>query len=274
MPTVLAISSQVVRGAVGNSAAVPALMRLGIEVWAVPTVIWSNHPGHGPPAGFAVPAQDIEAIVGNLAQSGALARCDGVLTGYFADTAQVAAAARAIDLVRAANPDAFICCDPVLGDDPGGLYIAEDVARAIRDTLAARADLITPNRFELAWLSGRRVGGLNDALAAARETGSSAVLATSLRDGEGGLIAAHITANGVHICKTRARDSAPHGVGDLVSAFFVGYRVCGKDAPEALGCAAAWIERALDTCVGCDDLNIAETLRAGDHPAPLPVTTP
>jgi pyridoxine kinase len=46
-PGILVISSHVVRGSVGNRAAVFALESLGFPVWAVPTVTLAWHPGQG-----------------------------------------------------------------------------------------------------------------------------------------------------------------------------------------------------------------------------------
>ena len=43
----LSIQSHVAYGHVGNSAAVFALQRLGVEVWPIHTVQFSNHPGYG-----------------------------------------------------------------------------------------------------------------------------------------------------------------------------------------------------------------------------------
>lgn len=271
--TVLAISSHVARGVVGNSAAVPALMRLGIEVWPVPTVIWSNHPGHGAPAGPVMTADDLDAIIGRLAESGGLERCAAVLTGYFADPAQVAAAARAIDLARSANPQAVVCCDPIMGDDPGGLYVAEPVAEAIRDMLVARADLVTPNRFELGWLTGREIAGLEDAIEAARVLAPATTLATSLPGRTGHIMTAHMAARRCHSVETRARTDVPHGVGDLLTAFFVGHRLQQCDAAAALGLAAAWIERVLDAGGSHDELSLDDVLAGARTPAPLRITT-
>src|SRR5260221_14276637 len=95
MARVLAISSQVAFGPVGLTALVPALQAGGHEVLAVPTITLSNHPGHGPPAGFRTTPDDLSAILATLEGLGALENAKAVLTGYFADAAQVEAAAQA-----------------------------------------------------------------------------------------------------------------------------------------------------------------------------------
>ena len=46
--TILSIQSSVAYGHVGNSAVTFPLMRMGVEVWPVITVHFSNHTGYGP----------------------------------------------------------------------------------------------------------------------------------------------------------------------------------------------------------------------------------
>src|SRR3982750_5049123 len=59
MPTVLSVQSRVAYGHVGNAASVFPLQRLGIEAWALDTVAFSNHTGHGKWRGAVVPAGGI-----------------------------------------------------------------------------------------------------------------------------------------------------------------------------------------------------------------------
>src|SRR5262252_10079853 len=87
----ISIQSHVAYGHVGNSAAVFALQRLGCEVWPVHTVQFSNHLGYGQWRGSAFDAAHVGDVVRGIAERGALARCDGVLSGYLG-TADVGAA--------------------------------------------------------------------------------------------------------------------------------------------------------------------------------------
>ncbi len=167
MTQALSISSHVAYGPVGNSAAVPAMELLGLMVHAVPTIVLSCHPGLGRPAGLRVPARDLAAMLDALDGLGVLNACAGVMTGYFADVEQVHCIARTIRNRKKRNRSVQYLCDPVLGDDERGLYVPEPVAAAIRDELVPLADAITPNRFELEWLSGEAVADKDDATAAA-----------------------------------------------------------------------------------------------------------
>src|SRR5262249_57226824 len=112
------IQSHGAYGHVGNSAAVFALQRLGVEVWPVHTVAFSNHPGYGAWTGRAADAAAVRDIVDGIAARGVLGRCDGVISGYLgaADIGaeMLAAAAKG----RAAHPAARHGCAPRIGDAP------------------------------------------------------------------------------------------------------------------------------------------------------------
>ena len=76
MTTILSIQSSVAYGHVGNSAAVFPLQRLGVEVWPVHTVHFSNHTGYGAWRGPLIPAADVAAVIEGIADRGAFATCD------------------------------------------------------------------------------------------------------------------------------------------------------------------------------------------------------
>jgi pyridoxine kinase len=163
---ILSIQSQVACGHVGNSAAIFALQRLGREVWAVPTMLLSHHPGHGGAAGGALPSALLNRILDGLGQHGCFSRCDAVLSGYLGAAASAEAVARAVALAKSGTKGAVYLCDPVLGDD-GRLYVAQPIVTAMHN-LAAKADMMTPNEFELSVLTGHACATRKDALEAMR----------------------------------------------------------------------------------------------------------
>jgi pyridoxine kinase len=243
---VLAVSSQIVYGPVGNSAAVPALQALGVTVMAVHTVLLSNHPGHGVPARVALAAADLAALIDRVMANGWLDRLAGVLTGYFTDADQVAAVAERLVRIRQRAPGVTILCDPIIGDDGSGLYVPPAVAAAIRDRLLPLADIIAPNRFELSWLSGHKVGNGDDAVAAARRLAPTLTLATSIPAGNDRLSTMAIRRDGVDTVETQRRTGVPHGTGDLLSGLYLGHIVKGADAGTALAAAMAGLVAVLD----------------------------
>jgi pyridoxine kinase len=253
--TVLALSSQVVYGQVGNSAAVPALQSLGVAVMALPTVILSNHPGHGEPVRVPLAAADLGALLDRVIDGGWADGLAGILTGYFIDADQVAAVAERIGRVRETVPGVMIVCDPILGDDHSGLYVPSAVANAVREWLLPLADVIAPNRFELSWLAGREVTGADDAIAAARSLAPSLTLATSVA-GDDGLVTMAISRDSVAQVETRRRPRVPQGTGDLLSALFLGHLVEGAAPGAALAAAMARLDAVLDASEGLPALDL------------------
>ena len=179
---ILSIQSHVAFGHVGNAAAVFPMQRLGHEVWPIHTVQFSNHTGYGGWRGEVFPAALISDCVEGMAERGVLAGCDGILSGYMGSaetgTAILAAAAR----VKAANPAALYCCDPVIGDVGRGVFVRPGIAEFMRERAMPAADIVTPNQFELDLLAGHSTASLQAARAALRavhKRGPSTVMVTS-----------------------------------------------------------------------------------------------
>src|SRR5581483_3794376 len=171
MPRVLILSSYVAASRVGGSAQALALARLGVDPVLVPTVLFGRHPGLGPPGGGPVEPEVFGQMLAGVEAQGAFAAVEAVITGHFSRPEQVLLAAETIERVRAASRQVRIIVDPVMGDAPGGLYVREPVAEAIARTLAPLADLVAPNAWELAHLTGLPLGDPAAALTAAAAVG-------------------------------------------------------------------------------------------------------
>ncbi|MEL7049840.1 MAG: pyridoxal kinase, partial [Pseudomonadota bacterium] len=140
MARILAINSFVAQGHVGLSAMVPALQAMGHEVMAVPTVVLSNHYGYDACGGFQLSAKQLETILSGLKSNGWLDEIDAVVSGYLAEMDQVDLLAGGVEQLAESGRDFLYVCDPVIGDDPGGLYVQDDIAKGIRDDLITLAD--------------------------------------------------------------------------------------------------------------------------------------
>ena len=151
---ILSIQSSVAYGHVGNSAAVFPLQRLGHEVWPVLTVHFSNHTGYGAWRGPLLDPADVREVIAGIDDRGVLGECDAVLSGYQGDPAVGAVILDAVARVKAANPDAVYCCDPVMGDVGRGMFVRPGIPEFMRDTVVPQADILTPNHFELDFLAG------------------------------------------------------------------------------------------------------------------------
>lgn len=183
MTTILSIQSSVAYGHAGNSAATFPLMRMGVEVWPVLTVHFSNHTEYDTFRGPLLAADDVADVVSGIDELGVLGGCDAVLSGYQGADDVGAVVLRSVALVKERNPDAIYCCDPVMGDVAKGFFVRPGIPALMRDQVVPRADVVTPNLFELEYLSGRTVRDTDSLLAAVdavRATGPSVVLVTSV----------------------------------------------------------------------------------------------
>lgn len=253
---VIVISSHVVRGAVGNRAAVFALETLGHPVWAVPTVTLAWHPGHGPSRRIVASQADFDGLLADLGHAPWLGEVCAVLSGYLGAGSQAQAVARLVKTVKGGNPGAIYLCDPVIGDEKG-LYVPEATAGEIRDRLLPLADIATPNRFELSWLSGVALGDNRAVMEAALELGPAAMLVTSafstMADGIGNLL---LTPSLALLAEHRRIAAPVNGVGDLTSALFLARLLAGLDEERALQTTTASVFEVLARAAkrGADEL--------------------
>ncbi|MEP6968374.1 MAG: PfkB family carbohydrate kinase [Pseudomonadota bacterium] len=231
-PLVLILSSHVAASPVGGSAQAAALAGVGVETMLVPTVLFGRHPGLGAPGGGPVGIEIFEGMLAGVEAAGVFGRLDAAVTGYFAQPAQVAAAARALDAIRAVNREAWVIVDPIMGDRGVGLYIDEAVARAVAGDLVSRADLIAPNAWELERLTGRGAADPASALAAARSL-DRPVLVSSVEIGADiGVI--YADAGQAWLASHPRQADAPRGSGDRLTALFAGAVLGGASPREAL----------------------------------------
>ena len=241
----LAFNSHVAFGHVGNSAAEFALQRLGVEVWPIHTVTLSNHPGYGDFRGRVADASAIRDLVQGVAARGAFARCDGVISGYVGAAEIGAEILAAVAAVKAANPAARYCCDPVIGDAGRGVYVRTEVAEFLRDRAVPAADVITPNAFELDHLTGRTSATFTDARAAIdalHARGPRTVLVTSLAAAETPDDAIDLVVSdgaGRFRLRTPKLVHAANGAGDAIAALFFAHLLRGAPAAEAMARAAS-----------------------------------
>lgn len=276
--TILSIQSHVVCGRVGNRSAVFPLERMGHEVWPLNTVQFSTHTGLPGWRGAAFGADHLADIVGSLEATGALARCDALLSGYMGDLETGRAILRAAEAMKAANPAALYCCDPVMGDEPGGFYVRPELPGFLAREACALADIVTPNQFEAEVLSG--LGFAEEGAAATAEAiheiGPKVVLITSYRGAAG----ARGEELGFFLSAPEGRFELmtprlpfarpPKGSGDLFSALFLGNYLLTKDAPDALSRAASALYAVLEATLvsGRDDLAVVAAQDAFARPAP------
>ncbi len=237
---ILSIQSSVAYGHVGNSAATFPLQRLGHEVWPVSTVHFSNHTGYGSWRGEVFDPAVVGEVIEGIADRGVLGSIDAILTGYQGSPGVAEVVLRTVARVRALNPAVVYCCDPVMGDVDRGMFVLPGVPELMRDRVVPAADLVTPNAFELAYLSGASladIAGLPGLLAAVdrvRATGPSTVLVTSV-EGLGGagpdagddIAMLAVDPTGAFLVRTPRLPISVNGAGDVTAALFLAHLSSG-----------------------------------------------
>jgi pyridoxine kinase len=245
MGAILSIQSHVVYGHVGNSAVAFALQRLGREVWPLHTVQFSSHAGYPGWRGEAFKPSLLTDLAQGLDALGVLPNCDGVATGYLGTAETGEAALSAVAAVRARNRQAAYACDPVIGDHGRGVYVRDGVPEFFRDRAIPQATIVSPNAFELAWLTGLPVATRAETLAALnalRAKGPQIAFATSLALEDTPAEALDLIVSGpegAHRVRTPKLAISVNGAGDLIAALFLHEWLAARDAPAALAAAAS-----------------------------------
>lgn len=249
---ILSIQSAVAYGHVGNSAAVFPLQRIGIEVMPVYTVCFSNHTGYGAWRGPMLSGDEVREVITGIEERGGLAGVDAVLSGYQGSDSIGDAILDAVARVKHHSPDSIYACDPVLGNATSGCHVAPEVQNLIRDRVVPAADLITPNQFELGFITGTSPDSLESTLESvelARDLGPSSVLVTSLArpDRPADTIEMlAVTPAGAWLVQTPHLPLKANGSGDVTAALFTAHLRRTGDAADALGRTAASVFELLE----------------------------
>ncbi|PZU46158.1 MAG: pyridoxal kinase [Microbacterium sp.] len=237
---ILSIQSAVAYGHVGNSAAVFPLQRIGVEVLPVYTVNFSNHTGYGAWRGPLISPEDVHDVILGIEDRGVLGEIDVVLSGYQGGEGIGDVILDAVARVKAANPDAIYACDPVMGNAKSGCFVAPAIPVLLRERVVPNADLITPNQFELGFLTETEPGDLESTLAsadAARAMGPRVVLVTSVERPdapEGTIEMLAVTPDGAWMVQTPRIPMKANGSGDVTAALFTAHYRATGDAADAL----------------------------------------
>ncbi|MAY50906.1 MAG: pyridoxal kinase [Microbacterium sp.] len=237
---ILSIQSAVAYGHVGNSAAVFPLQRIGVEVLPVYTVNFSNHTGYGAWRGPLISPDDVRDVILGIEERGAFADIDVVLSGYQGGEGIADVILDTVTRVKAANPSAIYACDPVMGNARSGCFVAPAIPVLLRERVVPAADIITPNQFELGFLTGTEPEDLDSTLAAAdaaREMGPRTVLVTSVErpdSPQDTIEMLAVTDDGAWIVQTPRIPMKANGSGDVTAALFTAHLNRSGDAADAL----------------------------------------
>ncbi|WP_159498645.1 pyridoxal kinase PdxY [Microbacterium sp. 18062] len=271
---ILSIQSAVAYGHVGNSAAVFPLQRIGVEVLPVYTVTYSNHTGYGAWRGPLISPDDVAAVITGIEERGVFGQIDVVLSGYQGSEGIADVIIDAVARVKAANPGAVYACDPVMGNAKSGCFVAPAIPDLLRERVVPVADLITPNQFELGYLTGTSPDTIESTLASAglvRATGPATVLVTSVErpDREEGTIEMLVVDDrGAWVVQTPLLPMKANGSGDVTAALFTAHYRATGDAAEALARTSSSVYDLLERThrSGERELQLVESQESYAHP--------
>lgn len=255
MALALILSSFVAASRIGGAAQQYVLAAHKIDPVLAPTVMFGRTPAKGA-RGQVTSPEVFRRMLGDIEADALFGLVDLILTGHFSSVEQVEIAAGVISRVRGAGrgnaltPRPLVLVDPIFGDEPKGLYVAPEVAETVARQLVPQADWITPNLWELSYLTGRGIGTAAEARDAARALGRPA-LVTSVPAGEDEIGLLYVNGEDAVLFAHKRQPTAPNGTGDLVAASFGAGLVEGLDplkaarraaaaASEAVSAATAW----------------------------------
>jgi pyridoxine kinase len=271
---VLSIQSAVAYGHVGNSAAVFPLQRIGVEVLPVYTVTFSNHTGYGAWRGPLIAPADVSEVITGIEERGVFDKIDVILSGYQGSEGIADVIVDAVARVKAANPTAIYACDPVMGNAKSGCFVAPAIPQLLREKVVPVADIITPNQFELGFLTDTDPHTIEETLAsadAARALGPSTVLVTSVErpDRDADTIEMMVVdPSGAWIVTTPLLPMKANGSGDVTAALFTAHYRRSGDAADALARTASSVYDLLERThlSGERELQLVESQEAYAHP--------
>ncbi|MDQ1113706.1 pyridoxine kinase [Microbacterium testaceum] len=271
---VLSIQSAVAFGHVGNSAAVFPLQRIGVEVLPVYTVNFSNHTGYGAWRGPLISPADVADVLTGIEERGVFPEIDVVLSGYQGGEGIADVIIDVVERVKRANPDAVYACDPVMGNAKSGCFVAPAIPELLRERVVPVADILTPNQFELGFLTGTEPDGIDSTLASAdlvRERGPRTILVTSVErpDREADTIEMMVVDDaGAWIVQTPLIPMKANGSGDVTAALFTAHYRRSGDAADALARTASSVFDLLSNTFesGSRELRLIESQEAYANP--------
>jgi pyridoxine kinase len=271
---VLSIQSAVAFGHVGNSAAVFPLQRIGVEVIPVYTVNFSNHTGYGAWRGPLIAPADVAEVIAGVEDRGVFPEIDVVLSGYQGSDGIGDVILDAVARVKAANPNAVYACDPVMGNATSGCFVAPEIPVLLRDRVVPAADIVTPNQFELGYLTETEPGSLETTLAsvdALRASGPHVVLVTSVNRPDSDPETVETLAvddDGAWIVRTPLLPMKANGSGDVTAALFTAHVRSTGSSAEALARTVSSVFDLLSRTYesGSRELQLVESQEFYAHP--------
>ncbi|MGL9687978.1 MAG: pyridoxal kinase [Candidatus Phytoplasma sp. TWB_XP] len=119
-----------------------------------------NHTGYQKWQGQIFNKQNIVDLAEGLFALGVEKQCQAILTGYMGSLDICEAVLEIVARFKRKNPDILYLCDPVMGNNR--CFVKPEITSFFKNNL--QADIITPNQFEVEFLSGIKINNVSDAI--------------------------------------------------------------------------------------------------------------
>jgi len=164
--------------------------------------------------------------------------------GMLGTAAIVTAVAGAVERYRLPN----VVLDTVMIAKGGAALLEDDAIEVMRTTLLPLATVITPNIPEAERLTGRRIAGLSDMLAAARDLIDAGARAVVVKGGHLAGSAIDVFDDGktvIELSAERVATRHTHGTGCTFSSAIAARLALGSDLRTAIEHAKRYVTRAI-----------------------------
>ena len=246
-------------GRASLTAIIPTLSSMGIQVCPLPTAILSNHTGGFESFSYVDLTDSMEDYIEHWKKIGM--KFDCIYSGYLGSMRQIDIVSKFIDDFN--TDDGLVVVDPVMGDD-GNFYTSFtwDFVPLMRK-LIAKADVITPNFTEAAFLLGYEKcpdhisrEEARDWLRRLGEMGPETVVITSVPDNENpshtDVIAYNRKDQTFWKLGCKYIPAYYPGTGDTFTSVMIGCLLQGESLPVAIDRAIQFISQCIKASYGFD----------------------
>lgn len=246
-------------GRASLTAIIPTLSAMGIQVCPLPTAILSNHTGGFETFSYVDLTDTMDAYIKEWKKIGMTFDC--IYSGYLGSGKQIDIVSSFIDDFKKENT--LVVVDPVMGDD-GNFYATFDWDFIpLMKKLVSKADIITPNFTEAAFLLGYKEcpdkisrDEIKDWVKRLSDMGPETVVVTSVPNSENknytDVIAYNRNDGAYWKISCKHIPAYYPGTGDAFASVMIGSLLQGESLPVSIDRSVQFISQCIKASFGFD----------------------